>query len=126
MLKFNWKYFTITVIIFLVEVYIALYEDGWIRSYLGDILVVILIYAAIRSILKLPVMTTAIGVLLFSFVVEFSQYYDLVHTLGLQHNKIALIVLGNTYHWLDLLSYTIGIVIVIIIEIFTGNLSGNN
>lgn len=70
--RFHTQYFIITVILFVIEILIALYvNDSFIRPYLGDVLVVILIYCAIRAFFDTPVVATAMGVLAFSFLVEF-------------------------------------------------------
>ena len=70
MFSFNPKYFFLTVLLFVTEVLIALYlNDGFIRPYFGDFLVVMLIYCFVKSIANLPVIKTAVGVLLFSYFV---------------------------------------------------------
>lgn len=50
----------------------------------------------------------AVGVLLFSYGVEIAQYFNLVSLLGLQNIKLARIIIGSTFDWLDLVAYTIG------------------
>lgn len=117
LLQFNKKYFTIAVCIFITEVVIALFlHDEIIRPYIGDFLVVILIYCAVKSFLNTPVLPTAFAVLLFSYVVEFSQYFHLVNHLGLQNSKLARTIIGTSFEWADLAIYTAGIATVIIIE----------
>jgi hypothetical protein len=49
----------------------------------------------------------AIGVWLFSFVIEFAQYFHLVDVLGIE-NKIVRIVMGTSFSVSDLLMYTLG------------------
>ena len=94
MFIFRKNYFVLTVILFLVEVCIALFiKDRFIRPYVGDFLVVILIYSFIRSFLNAPVFKTALGVLIFAFAIEGLQYINLVKILGLQHSKLASVVL---------------------------------
>jgi len=44
-------------------------QDDFIRPYLGDFLVVILIYAALRTFWNAKKITIAIGVLLFAYLV---------------------------------------------------------
>ena len=74
--KFNPRYFLFTLILFVVEVLIAIYaHDPIIRPYVGDVLVVMLIYCFIKSFFKTPVVSTAIGVLIFSYVIEVLQYF---------------------------------------------------
>ena len=117
MLTFNKNYFGFTILLFFIEVFIALYiNDSFIRPYLGDVLVVILIYCFLKSFLKLPVLIVAIFVLAFSFTIEFLQFLNIVEKLGLEESKIATTVIGTSFSWVDLLTYIIGIIIVLIIE----------
>jgi len=117
MLTFNKNYFICTILIFLVEVLIALFvNDNFVRPYLGDVLVVILIYCFIKSVFKLPVLTVAVFVLIFSFTIEFLQFQNIVEKLHLEQSRIARTVLGTSFSWIDLLTYIIGIAIVICIE----------
>ncbi len=118
MLKFNFKYFILTALLFFVELYIGLYvHDEIIRPFVGDFLVVILIYCFIKSFYSLSVWTAAITVLIFSYLVEILQYFKIVELLGLKHNKIAKIIIGTTFGWIDLIVYTLGIGLVLFIEL---------
>jgi hypothetical protein len=117
MLKFNKTYFGLTVLLFVVEVLIAVFvHDNFIRPYVGDVLVVILIYCFVKSFLNLPEFVLAIGVLLFAFAIEFLQYIKIVHVLGLEKSEIARTVIGTSFAWLDLLAYVVGIGIVLMAE----------
>ncbi|WP_035671154.1 DUF2809 domain-containing protein [Flavobacterium sp. 83] len=117
MLTFNKNYFCFAILIFFIEVLIALFvHDSFVRPYLGDVLVVILIYCFSKSFLKLPVLTVALFVLLFSFTIEFLQFLHIVEILHLEKSKIAKTIIGTSFSWIDLLTYIIGIAIVIIIE----------
>jgi len=117
MLQFHKKYFLLTLIIFISEVLIALYmHDKFIRPYFGDVLVVILIYCFLKSFLNLPVYPTALGVLIFSFFVEWTQHLNLITILGLQDSEIAKALLGNSFAWMDIGCYTSGILIIILVE----------
>jgi len=120
--NFNKNYFGLAVLIFTIEVLIALFvRDNFVRPYLGDVLVVILIYCFVRSFLNLPVFTLAIGVLIFSFTLEFLQYINIVEKLGLERSKIARTVIGTSFAWIDLLAYTAGIAIVLVVEKYSLN-----
>ena len=117
MLTFNKSYFGLTILIFAIEVFIARYvHDNFVRPYVGDILVVILIYCFIKSFLRLPVMTVAVLVLAFSFTVEFLQYLNVVEMIGLERSKVARVVIGTSFSWPDLLAYVMGLGIVLIVE----------
>lgn len=117
MLKFQLRYFILAVIIFLTEVVIALFvHDNFIRPYVGDFLVVILVYCFLKSFFNLSVGAAAVSALLFSYLVETLQYFNLIKTLGLQNSGIAKLVLGSSFEWGDIVAYTAGIIIVVLIE----------
>jgi hypothetical protein len=117
MLTFNKNYFGFAILIFFIEVLIALFvNDSFIRPYLGDVLVVILMYCFLKSFLQLPVLTVAIFVLIFSFAIEFLQFLNIVEKLRLEQSKIARTVIGTSFSWIDLLTYIAGIAIVIVVE----------
>ncbi len=115
--RFHRGYFSATVILFITEVLIAVFvHDNFVRPYIGDVLVVILIYCAIRSFFDTPPIATAVGVLIFSFVVETLQYFRIVEILGWQESKLARVVIGTSFALEDLVAYMAGIIVVILVE----------
>jgi len=120
--QFNKTYFFLAFLLFMIEVIIGAYlHDAVIRPYGGDFLVVILIYCFVKSFLNTPVMVTALAVLLFSYLIETLQYFHIVDMLGLEKSTIARTVIGTSFAWTDLLAYTLGILLVLIIEFKLGN-----
>lgn len=117
MLTFNLKFFLFALVLFIVEVLIALFvRDSIIRPYGGDYLVVMLVYCAVKTFIKIAPLKLAIGVLLFSYCMEVLQYFHIVDRLGLANNQLARTVIGSGFAWLDLLAYTLGIITVLILE----------
>jgi len=117
MLTFNFKYFLFALILFIIELVIALFiHDNFIRPYVGDYLVVLLLYCAVKSVIKAPALKIAIGVLLFSYLIEVLQYFRIVDRLGLSGNAVAKTVIGYGFEWWDILAYTLGITTVLILE----------
>ena len=124
MFHFNKTYFRLALLLFVIEVLMALFlYDDFIRPYFGDVLVVILIYCTIKSFIKASVLSVAIFTLLFSFTIETMQYFKIVKLLGMQHSKLANTVVGNSFSWIDILAYTVGIIIVFFIEQMVNNKS---
>lgn len=122
---FNKQYFLLATLLFTIEVLIALYvDDTIIRPYIGDFLVVILIYCFVKAFFNLPFLATGIGVLLFSYTIEILQYFHVVKLLGLQHCTIAKIIIGTSFAWIDLIAYTAGILLVLFIEKVRGYYNG--
>ena len=124
-------FFIYAVLLFLTEVLIALYAPaGFIRGFVGDVLVVILLFCMVRVVVP-PVVNPvanstdegikrffqtpwlAFAVLLFAFAIEFGQYWGLVDKLGLGGNRLARIVIGSHFDPLDLVAYFVGYLILL-------------
>ena len=116
-LKFNFNYFVFFVLLFITEMLIAFYvHNHFFRAYFGDVLVVILIYCFVLSFFDVSKIKTAFFILVFSFAVEWSQYFNFVRYLGLQNNKLAVLAMGNSYAFEDLICYVAGIAFVLLVE----------
>jgi hypothetical protein len=119
LIRFAKKYFFVAGLLFITEISIALFlHDNFIRPYVGDYLVVILIYCFFMSFVAAPIWKIAFATLLFSYLIETLQYFNLVGILGLQDSRIANIIIGNSFAWADILAYTLGVFTVIGIEYF--------
>jgi Protein of unknown function (DUF2809) len=117
LLTINKKYLLLAILLFLVEVFIALYvRDRFIRPYGGDFLVVIMLYFGVRAFSKAKPWKVAIGVLLFAILIEIGQYLHLVDRLGLSSNTLAKTVIGYGFEWWDILAYTLGVVSVFVVD----------
>jgi hypothetical protein len=109
MLKIKFKYLTIALVLFAIECGIAiLVHDRFIRPYVGDYLVVIMLFYFLRAFANITPLRAALMVLLCSYCIEFLQCFNFIHYIGLENHKWAKIILGNSFEWLDLLTYTLG------------------
>ena len=113
--SFNKKYALVFVVLHLVETSIALFVmDQIVRPFVGDVLVVVLIYSFVRMLFDVRhPYWLATAILLFSYMVELGQYFNLVSRLGLANSKFAVIVIGASFDWKDLLCYTIGFILIL-------------
>lgn len=116
MMKFNKIYFTITIVLLLVEIVIAKYSNGFIRHTLGDYLAVILLYAFIKSFSKLSMLKTSMIVLCIAYSIEFIQLTDLQKIYPSEYSKMLKLLLGTSFSIVDLVAYTLGIATVILFE----------
>ena len=112
------KYGLASLILLGIEVLIGFYGYGWVRSYLGYVLVVILLYTIFRTIspdrpAQWFVLPTVI--LIFSFAVEFLQLWGFCDRFGIT-NKLLRIIIGTGFSYIDLISYAVGIIPCYIIE----------
>lgn len=118
-LTFNFKNLIIAIIIFVIEFLIATtFKDiVFVRSYLGDVLVVMLMYYFVKAFVQVNNTKLIIALLIFSCVIEFLQYFHFAEVIGFKDNKIAMIVLGNSFSWIDILCYLAGGLILYLIEV---------
>lgn len=114
--RFHFGYLVLAILLFSVELAIAKYVNGWIRSYIGDVLVVILIYVALMSIVNFNKKAVVLFTLIFAFAIEFSQYFNLADRLGFEQGSVPYIVLGNTFSVADLVCYAVGGLIILLVE----------
>jgi hypothetical protein len=115
--SFNPLYFNIALVIFVIEVLIAMYvKDRFVRPYVGDVLVVIMIYCFIRAYFHASAIKVSMFVLGFAITLEILQYFHFIDMIGLRNNKLARIVIGTKFEWLDLVAYAFGTAIVIVVE----------
>lgn len=104
-------------VLFFIEYYIARYvHDQIIRPYIGDLLVVIVIYCFIRMFIprKYPFLPLAIFV--FSALVEGSQALQLTEHIKALEHRIFRIILGATFDLKDIGCYFVGCVLIGIFE----------
>ncbi len=96
-------------ILLLIEVLIALFvHDGFIRPYVGDVLVTVLLCCAARVVFPDGMPTLPALVFLFAAAVEIAQYFDLVARLGLADNRFLSTLFGRTFSLGDILCYAVG------------------
>ena len=96
----NWAMAGIAILAF--EIFIAIYaRGGFIRYYLGDVLVAAMLYAFGRAAFRLPPKILALAVFALSLFIETSQYFKV-------QNSALRIIFGGTFDWTDIICYAIG------------------
>lgn len=101
-----------SLIILGIEILIALYvDDKFIRPFGGDILVVILIACIVRIFSPNGIPLLALWVFIFSVAVEVAQYFDVVNLLGLGDITFFVIIIGNSFSFIDIICYAVGCLI---------------
>ena len=116
-MRFHPGYALLALALLLIEVVIALFvRDRFIRPYLGDVLAVILVYAALRATLRIDVIPAAVTAFLIAVAIEFGQYFHVLDLLDLADNRIARTVLGYGFEPQDFLAYAAGALIALAVE----------
>ncbi|KJJ37474.1 DUF2809 domain-containing protein [Aequorivita vladivostokensis] len=112
----KWCYFSAFLILLLMEFTIAYFHfNPFIRGFLGDVLVILLLYSFLKIFIKNNVFPIAISVLGFAFLVELLQLLKLSEILKIK-SKILLTVLGSVFDVWDLVAYVIGFLLILLIE----------
>jgi len=116
-IKLNKTYLTISILLLITEVLIAVYlKTGFIRHTFGDFLATILLYTFFKSFFKLNSIKLGISVIIFAFIIEFSQWINILEIIGLENNHLVKVILGSTFQFTDLVAYTLGIIFILAIE----------
>jgi len=104
------NYLLITLGLFIIEVLIAttFSHNRFIRSYLGDYLVVILLYYLVKSFYDVSPLVLSILIFVFACGIEIAQYFRLADSLGLRPGSVLSILLGTSFSWIDILMYFAG------------------
>lgn len=117
-MKRKLTYFILTILCFALCVLIVKTLSNYqtIRGFIGDVLVTILIYCFIKIFINIKPLKLSIIVLIFSYTVEFLQYFHFIDIIRLGDSEIARIIIGTTFDWRDLMAYSIGIITVYILD----------
>jgi hypothetical protein len=88
-----------------------------IPLFIGDILWATMIYFGFRFLLiSKSIKFIVIASLLFCYAIEFSQLYQAPWINNIRHTVIGALILGEGFLWGDMLSYTVGVAIGILVE----------
>jgi len=105
---FKKKYALLTLIVLIVEICIAIYHFyPFLRGFLGDVLVIILLYTFLKTFFVIKDKKLIGGILLFAFLIEILQFFKLTELLHIE-SKILKIILGSTFDVWDLFAYLLG------------------
>lgn len=115
--KLRLAYLTAFVLLLCTEIVIgAFVRDDFIRPYVGDVLVVVLIYCLIRIIKPTGVKLLPLYVFLFASAVELLQLINVVDLLGIPKGSVVAIMIGSTFSYPDIICYAVGCTIVAVTE----------
>ncbi len=107
----------IFVLLLCIEIIIAIFvHDNFVRPYLGDVIVVALIYFFLKIFIKKDIVLLPVYIFAFSFLTELIQYFDFLERLKLEDNRILNIIFGSTFDLKDILCYGIGCVLVFVYQ----------
>ena len=120
----------INLIVFLtltgIEILIALFvHDDFIRPYVGDIIVIAVIYYFVRIFFPDGLKYLLLYIFAFSVMIEFAQLLELTKLVS-GDNRFLEILLGTFFSVWDIVCYAAGFIIVGIIETVIKKQQGKN
>ncbi|MBE6978740.1 MAG: DUF2809 domain-containing protein [Ruminococcaceae bacterium] len=105
-MKQRMAYILAFLVVLIGEICIALFvHDDFIRPYVGDVLVTVLLCCLSRAVL--PKLHPALPVFGISLAAEAWQWLGLTKKLGLAGTALG-VILGSTADWRDILCYGLG------------------
>ena len=95
----------------------ACYLPEYINTYLGDALWAVMIYLFAALLLKdrKPSLIALVS-LLFCYLIEISQLYHAPWIDAIRNTRLGGLVLGFGFLWTDIIAYTLGIGVMLVIE----------
>lgn len=110
-------YLFATLLLFGIELFIALFVyDDFIRPYVGDMLVVVLLYTFVRIFIPERLRLLPFYIFLFAAGVEVLQYFRIAEVLGLSDSRALSVVVGSVFDWKDIVCYGVGCVVLGVYE----------
>ena len=83
-LRVRLSFLAVAVVILAIEIYIAAFvKGGFVRHYLGDVLVTVMLYAFGRAVFKTAPKILAFEIFAFSLFIEILQYFKMLEILDI-------------------------------------------
>lgn len=115
------KYLLAFLILLLCEILIGLFvNDSFVRPYIGDVLITILLHCLVRIALPKKPKLLAVYIFIFSVITELLQLINITGFLGIE-NKLLKAVIGTNFDPIDILCYGLGCIIITLIEMLIKN-----
>ncbi|GAA4336759.1 DUF2809 domain-containing protein [Mucilaginibacter gynuensis] len=88
-----------------------------IPLFVGDILYAVMVYFIVCFLfVNAHIKYVVIVALVFCYVIEFSQLYQAIWINDIRHTLFGRLVLGAGFLWSDLLCYTVGVSIAMLVD----------
>ena len=111
------KYLIAFIILLCIEILIAIcVHDTFIRPYVGDLLVVVVLYCIVKVIIPDKYRLIPFWIFVFAAFIECLQYLKWCERLGIENNAFLRILMGATFDWKDIVCYGIGCILLGIYE----------
>lgn len=104
------------IVLLAVEIMIGRFADGFIRAYVGDVLVIPLIYCFVRIFYVRPAVWLPAAVGGLGILAEMLQYFNLCGLLEIPKGSLLGILLGSSADFADILCYAVGVLLIYAVQ----------
>jgi hypothetical protein len=110
------RYAPVALVLLAVEVAVALWvQDAFVRPYVGDVLVVPLVYCCVMAVYPGPPRRVLAGVFAFACAVELAQLARVVDRLHIENTALRVII-GTQFEPLDFVAYAAGALLTFVVD----------
>lgn len=99
---------------FIIGIY---FHDDFVRPFVGDVLIVIVLYSLVRVFFPHRFYLLSAAVLVFAAAVEFTQMIPLCNLLGIK-NEFLRTIMGVSFAWEDIICYAVGCAITAVYDVY--------
>ncbi|MDE5885701.1 MAG: DUF2809 domain-containing protein [Oscillospiraceae bacterium] len=96
----------------ILEILIGALATGFLRDYIGDVLVMPTMYFLVRIFTEKFPKSLPGMLFLFACFVEFLQSIDLCGILGINKHSLLAVLIGTHGEWADILCYLAGMILI--------------
>ena len=89
---------------------------NWYVTYAGDFLWSMLVYFLFANIFQLSTKIAFLSSLVFAYTIEVSQLFHPAWLESIRSIKVFALILGHGFLWSDILAYTLGITLSVVID----------
>lgn len=96
------------------------YLPDFVADYAGDVLWATMVYWGISFLFpSIFLSRKVLAALLFSYCIEISQLYQADWINAVRDNTLGALVLGRGFLWSDMVCYTVGVGLAVLIDFYT-------
>lgn len=115
--KLRTKYSISFIVLLLIEIAIGKWATGILRGFVGDVLIIPMIYFMLRAIIFVQDSIFSVYVLpllcyFLGWNAEILQAYNITGYLGIDHNSLLGIIIGGHFDLWDCLAYMLGLYLI--------------
>jgi hypothetical protein len=113
--------FVLTIVAGLASRHFSQLLPAFVGKYPGDVLWSLMVFFGLGAIFRTASsVQLCVGALGFSFGIEVLKLCDAPWLASVRHTTLGYLVFGSVFSWQNLVAYTVGVIVGLGVELFTG------